>query len=151
MKSDPSKYIPSSSSSAEEWIAWHKQLKKWFSKTEANGYYVKFWNQRAGAGSSADTHSLREYMRTQGVELTTDWTGSFSDVTHDVTDWFVTGLNWSRAIMIGTTILVVSIGAYYIIKQIKKGKTVTDAAELAMKIRTGGMIKGAAAPKLLGQ
>ncbi|CAG5082269.1 hypothetical protein [Parvicella tangerina] len=151
MKSDPSKYIPNSTSSAEEWISWHKQLKKWFSKTEANAYFVKFWNQRAGAGTQADTHSLREYMSSQGVELTTDWTGELSDVTHDVTDWFVSGLEWTRAIIIGTTIIVIGIASYYLIAQIKKGKTLNDAAELAMKVRTGGMIGGTPSPKLLGQ
>lgn len=150
MKSDPSKYIPHSASSSEEWIAWHKQLKKWFAKSEANGYFVKFWNQRAGAGSGADTYSLREYMRTQGVELTTDWSGSFSDVTHDITDWFVTGLNWTRAITIGVSILVVGIGAYYVIAQIRKGKTVNDAAQFAANVRTGGMLKGSSSTKLIG-
>jgi len=150
MKSDPSKYIPHSASSSEEWIAWHKQLKKWFSKSEANGYFVKFWNQRAGAGSEADTHTLREYMRSQGVELTTGWTGTISDVTHDVTDWVVTGLNWTRAIGIGVTVLVIGIGTYYLITQIKKGKTVTDAAEFAINARTGGLLKGSQT-KLIGQ
>lgn len=142
MKRDPSKYIPNTASSAEEWIAWHKQLKKWFSKAEANGYFVKFWNQRAGAGSQADTHSLREYMRSQGVELTTDWTGSFSDVTHDITDWFVTGLNWTRYIFLGTSILIIGIGTYYLVAQIRKGKTVSDAAVFAARVRTGGLVKG---------
>jgi len=28
MKTDPSKYLPSSTSTAEEWITLHKQLKK---------------------------------------------------------------------------------------------------------------------------
>lgn len=151
MKSDPSKYIPNSTSSSEEWISWHKQLKKWFSKTETNAYFVKFWNQRAGAGTQADTHSLRDYMSSQGVELTTDWTGELSDVTHDVTDWFVSGLEWTRAIMIGTTIIVIGIASYYLIAQIKKGKTVSDAVELAAMARTGGVIKGKMSPKLLGQ
>ncbi|CAG5086775.1 hypothetical protein [Parvicella tangerina] len=150
MKSDPSRYIPNSTSSSEEWIAWHKQLKRWFSKTETNAYFVKFWNQRAGTGSVADTHSLREYMSSQGVELTTNWTGELSDVTHDVTDWFVSGLEWTRAIIIGTTILVMGIGAYYIIAQIKKGKTLNDAAQLAIAARTGGMLKGGMPQKMIG-
>lgn len=151
MKTDPSKYIPNSESSAEEWIAWHKQLKKWFSKTEANGYFVKFWNQRAGAGSQADSHSLRTYMSSQGVELSTDWSGELSDVTHDVTDWFVTGLNWTRAITIGVGVLVIGIGTFYLITQIKKGKTVGDAAQFAINARTGGMLKASNTTKLIGQ
>ena len=56
MKLDPSKNIPNSASSSEEWIQWHKNLKRWFSKKEANAYFIKFWNQRAGAGTEADNH-----------------------------------------------------------------------------------------------
>lgn len=137
MKTDPSKYLPSSTSTAEEWITWHKQLKKWFSKQEANAYFVRFWNQRAGASSSADTHTIRDYMRTQGVDLTTDWGGTFSDASHSVMDWFVTGMNWTRGIVIGVTLLVVGISTYYLITQIKKGKTIGDATNTIAGLKSG--------------
>lgn len=149
MKSDPSIDIPNTASTSEIWITWHKQLKKWFSKKEANAYFVKFWNQRAGASSSADTHTLRAYMSSQGVELTTDWSGTLSNASHSVVDWFVTGMNWTRGIVFGVTILAVGIGSFYLVTQIKKGKTVKDAAKLAANVETGGMLKAANATKLL--
>jgi len=147
MKTDPSKNIPSSVSSPEEWIIWHKNLKRWFSRKEANGHFVRLWNQRAGAGSEADQHSIRDYMKSQGVELATDWGGAFSDSAIGVADWIGTGLNWTRAIIIGSTILGGVMISYYFYVQIKKGKTAKDAAVMIANARTGGALKAVTASK----
>lgn len=87
MRQDPSKIIPTSSDSSEVWIEWHKALKKWFSKNEANTHFVRFWNQRGGAGSDADTTDLRRYMKEQDVNLTTTAGGKIADAGSGLMDW----------------------------------------------------------------
>lgn len=87
MRQDPSKIIPTSSDSSEVWIEWHKALKKWFSKNEANTHFVRFWNQRGGAGSDADTTDLRRYMKEQDVNLTTTTSGKIADASSTLMDW----------------------------------------------------------------
>jgi|GEM_PF-1895820 len=141
MRLDPSNIIPNSQSASEQWISWHKNLKRWFSKKEANDYFVRFWNQRAGQSSIADTHALRSYMQSQGVDMDTDWGGAFTDSTMKVVDWIGSGLNWTRAIIIGSTILGGAIVGYYFYVQIKKGKTVKDGAVAIANARSGGAFK----------
>jgi hypothetical protein len=41
---DPSKNIPTASSSDEQWIAWHKKLKKPFNKKIANEVFLYAWS-----------------------------------------------------------------------------------------------------------
>jgi hypothetical protein len=123
MRVDPSKVIPTSDDNAESWIVFHKALKSWFGKQSANAYFLKFWNQRAGAGTSADTHDLREYMDEQGVDLTTDFKGEMTDFGMGIVDWFGDTANVLRAVVFGTVILGVGLIAYYIIKSTNKGKS----------------------------
>lgn len=115
MRADPSKYIPTSVDTAEQWIEWHKTLNKWFSLNETNAQWLRFWNQRAGAGSEADTHELRSYMSDQGVNITTDMSGAVTDSVMDVVDWFGDTFNWLRGIVIGAVILAIALVAFYII------------------------------------
>lgn len=133
--SDPSKNIPTSVATAEQWIGWHQSLKKVFSKKESNEYWVRFWTQRAGAGSNADSHGLRDYMRSQGVELTTDWSGSMTDGIADVTEWFGDWFKVIRNIFLGAVILIVALITIYLISSIKKGKS---PAEMFIDVRTLG-------------
>lgn len=88
MRVDPSKTIPTGTDPAEVWVEWYKALRKWFSKSVANSYFVRFWHDRAGVGAVADTHALRSYLKDQGVELTTDFSGSLTDSAMSVMDFF---------------------------------------------------------------
>lgn len=126
MRVDPSKVIPTSDDYAESWIVFHKALRSWFGKQAANAYFLKFWNQRAGAGTSADTHDLREYMDEQGVDLTTDFRGEMTDFGMGIADWFGDTANVLRAVTIGIVVLGVGLIAYYIIKSANQGKSVSQ-------------------------
>lgn len=137
MRTDPSKYIPTSADTAEQWIEWHKSLKKWFNKNLANQYWLQFWNQRAGAGSSADTHTLRKYMDGEGVDLTTTATGEMADVALGALEWGAETMNWIRGIILGGVILAMGLIAYYIIQNTRKGKTM---GEMTSGIRSGGKV-----------
>jgi hypothetical protein len=129
MRIDPSKIIPTSDDTAERWVVFHKALKSWFGKQSANAFFLQFWGQRAGAGTSADSHDLREYLDTQGVNLSTDMKGEITDTTLDFFDWFGDTANVLRAVVIGTVVLGVGLVAYYIIKKTNKGQS---AAQMLM-------------------
>jgi hypothetical protein len=128
MKSDPSKRIPTTDDTAEMWISWHKSLKKWFSKNEANEHWLRFWNQRGGAGSDADIISLREYMQTQGVDLTTTYMGDLADIGKGITDFVGDSITWSRGLIIGGVVVGIGLIAFYVIYSTTKGKTASDMA-----------------------
>lgn len=135
MRADPSKIIPTSESSSEQWINWHKALRKWFNKNEANTHWLRFWQQRSGPGSVADTYDLREYMRKQDVDLTTTTFGEVTDAAGGVVDWFSDTINITRIILVGTAIIGISLVVFYIVSSTKKGKSV---GEMAFDVRTLG-------------
>lgn len=154
MRVDPSTVIPTSEDTPESWIVFHKALKSWFGKKSANAYFVKFWNQRAGAGSTADTHDLREYMEEQGVDLTTNFKGEITDFGAGILDWFKDTVNVLRAIIFGAIIIAIGLIAYYVIKSTNKGKSakeiVLDAPIPATGLK-GSKAIGAVTPALSGQ
>lgn len=128
MRADPSVTIPTSDSPAESWVNWHKSLLRWFSKQEANREWLRFWAQRAGAGTKADTHDLRAYMQSQGVELTTTALGEFRDGAADFADWFGDTFTGIRNILFGAVIIAIGLVAFYFITNIRKGKQMSDMA-----------------------
>lgn len=144
MRVDPSLHIPTSDTTAEQWVIWHKSLRKWFSKNEANDIWLRFWNQRAGAGSSADLHSLRSYMETQGVNITSNLAGDIADTTMDVIDWTVGTINWARGLAIGGIIIGFGLIAFYVIYSTMQGRTAGEIAADAATIGRGRRLRKAA-------
>lgn len=98
MKLDPSKTIPTASSKPENWIQWHKDLKKIFNKKKSNSIWLYAWAKRGGINSPANTRSLREYMDSQGVDITTTSLGELSDKIGNVLDF---GFGVGKIIVIG--------------------------------------------------
>ena len=98
MKLDPSQTIPTASSKAENWIQWHKDLKKVFGKKKANSIWLYAWAKRGGVKSSANNSSLRDYMDGQGVNVTTTSLGELSDAVGNVLDF---GLGIGKIVIIG--------------------------------------------------
>ena len=99
MKLDPSKTIPTSSSKAENWIQWHKDLKKFFGQKKANSLWLYAWAKRGGINSSANTSSLRDYMDSQKVDLTTTSLGELSDKIGNVLDF---GFGLTKGVIIAS-------------------------------------------------
>lgn len=112
MRQDPSKIIPTSSDSSEVWIEWYKALKKWFSKNEANTHFVRFWNQRGGAGTDADTTDLRKYMKEQGVNLSTTAGGKIADAGSGLIDWLSNVGKVILILLIIGGVIVIGVYAY---------------------------------------
>lgn len=98
MKLDPSKTIPTASSSSENWIQWHKDLKKIFGKKKANSLWLYAWAKRGGIKSSANDSVLRDYMKGQGVDITTTALGELSDAIGNVLDF---GFGIGKVVVIG--------------------------------------------------
>jgi hypothetical protein len=98
MKLDPSQTIPTASSKSENWIQWHKDLKKVFGKKKANSIWLYAWAKRGGVKSSANNSALRDYMDSQGVNVTTTSLGELSDAVGNVLDF---GLGIGKIVIIG--------------------------------------------------
>ena len=97
--------MPTTQAAGAEWIAWHKSLKARTGKSNANAAFVYVWGKRAGAGSSASTNSVREYMKTQGVELDTTKLEDITDFGYGVWDGIGSFLSIGKKLTIGLTIL----------------------------------------------
>lgn len=103
MKLDPSQTIPTASSNSENWIQWHKDLKRIFGKKKANSIWLYAWAKRGGINSSANTSGLRKYMDGQGVDVTTTSLGELSDKIGNVLDF---GFGVGKVIVIGSLSIV---------------------------------------------
>lgn len=103
MKLDPSQTIPTASSKSENWIQWHQDLKKIFGKKKANSLWLYAWAKRGGINSSANNSVLREYMDSQGVDITTTALGELSDTIGNVLDF---GFGIGKVMIIGTLSVV---------------------------------------------
>lgn len=98
MKLDPSKTIPTASSKSENWIQWHKDLKKIFGKKKANSIWLYAWSKRGGVKSSANDETLRDYMDKQGVDITTTSLTELTDKIGNVLDF---GFGVGKIVLIG--------------------------------------------------
>jgi hypothetical protein len=103
MKLDPSQTIPTASSNSENWIQWHKDLKKMFGKKKANSIWLYTWSKRGGVNSPANNKSLRDYMDSQGVDISTTSLESITDTIGDVLSF---GLGTGKIILIGSLSIV---------------------------------------------
>ena len=83
-KLDPSRNIPSGASESQDWIQWHKDLKKVFGKNKANSIWTYAWSKRGGVNATANTRTLSNYMEKQGVDI--DRT-AFSELSEGVLDF----------------------------------------------------------------
>jgi hypothetical protein len=68
-KADPVKLIPDKYSLDQDWIQWHKSMKSYLGKPEANRLFLARWQKQAGYGSNASTSALIDYMEGNGVDL----------------------------------------------------------------------------------
>jgi hypothetical protein len=98
MRADPSVNIPTASSSSENWIQWHKELKRFFGKKTANSLWVFAWAKRGGKNAEANTSKTRVYMKSQGVNIdTTKLNSAFDSVRSAINQ----GLSVTKWVLIG--------------------------------------------------
>ena len=92
---DPTKIIPTKTSASQSWIEWHRAMRGRYGKKQANILFVKAWELRGGAGTSASTNELRQYMADNDVVLDTTTMESVTDTAYagldSVGDFFTMG------------------------------------------------------------
>ena len=106
VKIDPSQNVPSASSSDEQWMTWHKSLKKTFGKKTANQIWSMAWAKRGGTDVRANTTKLSNYMEKQGVDFErTNW----AEIGESFTDFgsgMASFIKWSGVIVGGLILLI---------------------------------------------
>ena len=154
--------FPNSSSSGDVWEQWHKNLVKCVGKSRANDLFLSLWRKRAGAGSDASTIRLREYLRTQGIELSVTGLKKTEDFFSDVGEFFGSGFNqfgtgvkilWYG--LIGVLVLG-ALGLVYTIfvnpdKAVRIGSAVATRGKSEMLTGGKGMkkVSGGSSPKMI--
>ena len=94
MAVDPSKTIPTGASEAQDWMQWHKDLKKVFGKKQANSIWTYAWSKRGGINSSANTRTLSNYMEKQGVDFQRTGLAEFGEGIADFGSGFASVGKW---------------------------------------------------------
>lgn len=127
--------IPTGQSSYATWIEWHKSLKSCVGKQQAN----QLWLMNYDKETPSNTVEVREYMRSQGVDLDRDILDRGADFGSSVVgfleDTVIFGSTISKII-----ILIIVGGAGLMIYNIVK--TPEGAVRLGAAIGTRGMSEG---------
>jgi hypothetical protein len=155
--------FPSSNSSGDIWEQWHKNLVKCVGKSRANDLFLQLWRKKAGPSSDASTIQLRNYLSTQGLELTVTGLKKTQDFFSDAGDFFGSGL---KTLGTGWTILfygligILVVGGFGLVYTIfvnpDKAKRIGTAvatrgkSEMVMGGLGGGKkIRGGKSPKMI--
>lgn len=100
-KLDPSKNIPTGSSESQDWIQWHKDLKKMFGKKKANSIWTYAWSKRGGINGSANNRTLSNYMEKQGVDIQRTAISELGEGVLDFGSGIMTTYKWVTIIVAG--------------------------------------------------
>jgi hypothetical protein len=110
MAVDPSKRIPTASSTDEQWISWHGQLKKVFGKKTANDIWLYAWSKRGGVNSNANTNRLSNYLEGNGIDIERSTLANIGEGVSDTFSAIGTGFKWAGIIILGVAgVILVSI------------------------------------------
>ena len=130
--------IPLHESDSAIWIAWHKSLKKCVGKKNANQLFLLNYDKEAPSSNI----ELREYMRSQGVDLDRDTLERLTDFGAGVYNWGSGVLNFANYTAMAVVLIIVG-GAGLMIYNIVK--TPEGSTRLAAGIATRGMSETAGA------
>jgi hypothetical protein len=141
---DPSKNIPTASSSDEQWIAWHKKLKKPFNKKIANEVFLYAWSKRGGVDSKANTRKLSNYLESQGIDIERSTLDNIGEGIVDVGSGILSFGKWMIIIPLGIG------GLLLIMILVKLMRNPNQSIQGAMMLTPQGRaIKGAGGMKKL--
>jgi hypothetical protein len=146
-KVDPSRNIPTGSSQSQDWIEWHKALRKTFGKKEANAIWVFAWSKRGGIDSAANTGDLNSYLKTQDIDIDRSTLAEAAESFGDFADSFMSIGKWATIITVGVGTLILIKILMSIMKNPKK--SVGSAASFTPVGKGAKMAKGAKAAKFL--
>ncbi len=102
----PDKFVPTSNSTAQDWISWRTALGHFYGRKKANQIFTIAWSKRGGVNVKGNTTELREYLKGVGLSVETNGLQEIQDYAGDVAesigDIFTIG-KW-------TTIAVIVVG-----------------------------------------
>jgi len=124
--------LPTNSSMYSTWIEWHKALKKCVGKANAN----QLWMMNFDKEMPGDTVEVREYMKSQGVDLDRSAIDRLTDFGGGVYSFIGGTFNFSSNIAKVVVLLIVGGAGLMIYNLIK---TPEGSARVAAAIGTRGM------------
>lgn len=127
--------IPTQSSSATTWVQWHKSLKKCVGKSNAN----QLWMLNFEKEVPDTTVEMREYMRSQGVDLDRDIADRLTDFGSGVYSYL--GGAFDLASIISVSLLLIIVGGLGLMI-FNIVRTPEGSTRLAAGIATRGMSEG---------
>lgn len=83
---NPEKVIPTSNSTAQEWIQWHKALDSYLGLKKANYLFTIAWSKRGGTSVRGNTSELRNYLKDKGLSIETNGIQDLTDFTENIGD-----------------------------------------------------------------
>ena len=145
MKIDPSKKIPTASSSGASWVQWHKDLVDVFGNKKANSIWVYAWSKRGGKTSPANTSALRQYMADNGVSVDTTTLSSMGDSIDSVFE----GIG-NFATVTGYVIIGVGAVSFLLLARALYGLTKDPNKTIEQALRVGAMTSTGGASSVIG-
>ena len=145
MKIDPSKKIPTASSSGASWVQWHKDLVDIFGKKKANSIWVYAWSKRGGKTSPANTTALRQYMFENEVSVDTTTLSSMGDSIDSVFE----GIG-NFATVTGYVIIGVGAVSFLLLARALYGLTKDPNKTIEQALRVGAMTSTGGASSVIG-
>ena len=145
MKIDPSKKIPTASSSGASWVQWHKDLVDIFGNKKANSIWVYAWSKRGGKTSPANTSALRQYMADNGVSVDTTTLSSMGDSIDSVFE----GIG-NFATVTGYVIIGVGAVSFLLLARALYGLTKDPNKTIEQALRVGAMTSTGGASSVIG-
>lgn len=82
----PDKFIPNSNSTDADWEQWHRSLRSYLGRKQANGVFTKAWDLRGGVNVKGNTRKLRDYLQEQGLSIGTNGMQDIVDFGDDIGD-----------------------------------------------------------------
>ena len=108
MTPNPKDNIPTKTTTAEAWLEWHKELKDYFGLKSANALWLKAWGK---VGNGNDNETLRTYLKTQGITISTGILATAEDSASGVLDSIGSALSIGKyaGLAIGGVVLVLGV------------------------------------------
>lgn len=132
---NPVNNIPDTQSTGDQWMLWHKALRKNYGVATANFLFLEAWKARGCSGitCSASTQELREYLSDQGITISSGIFEYYVDKMDEMEDFFTSALNVGLYAGIAIVVFILLIVGYIIYKILNNDKLTGAAISVASR------------------